>query len=64
MATAKATREQIIETADRLFYEQGFTHTSFADVAGATAGDAVRRKEGVTPPLPVLLLGPVPTPLT
>lgn len=30
-----STRGQIIETADRLFYEQGFDHTSFADIAEA-----------------------------
>ncbi len=29
------TREQIIEAADQLFYQQGFDHTSFADIAGA-----------------------------
>lgn len=32
---ATDTREQIVEAADRLFYEQGFDHTSFADVAAA-----------------------------
>lgn len=32
---ATDTREQIVEAADRLFYEQGFDHTSFADVATA-----------------------------
>ena len=31
----KATREQIIEAADRLFYRRGYEHTSFADVAEA-----------------------------
>ncbi|MBN9411827.1 MAG: TetR/AcrR family transcriptional regulator [Burkholderiales bacterium] len=31
----RRTRGQITEAADRLFYEQGFGHTSFADVAGA-----------------------------
>ncbi len=30
-----STRDQIVEAADGLFYEQGFAHTSFADVAGA-----------------------------
>jgi AcrR family transcriptional regulator len=30
-----ATREQIIEAADRLFYQQGFDRTSFADIAAA-----------------------------
>lgn len=29
------TREQIVEAADRLFYQQGFDHTSFADIAEA-----------------------------
>ncbi len=29
-----ATREQIIEAADQLFYQQGFAHTSFSDIAG------------------------------
>jgi AcrR family transcriptional regulator len=28
------TREGIVEAADRLFYRQGFEHTSFADIAG------------------------------
>jgi len=27
------TRQQIIEIADRLFYQRGFDHTSFADIA-------------------------------
>lgn len=27
------TREQIVEAADRLFYRQGFEHTSFSDIA-------------------------------
>jgi TetR/AcrR family transcriptional regulator, transcriptional repressor for nem operon len=35
------TREQIVEAADRLFYRQGFEHTSFADIA-----DAVRISRG------------------
>jgi AcrR family transcriptional regulator len=30
-----ATRDRIVETADRLFYRQGFEPTSFADIAGA-----------------------------
>lgn len=30
-----STRDQIIEAADRLFYENGFENTSFADIAGA-----------------------------
>lgn len=29
------TRQQIVEAADRLFYEQGFEPTSFADIAAA-----------------------------
>ena len=32
--TEKTTRDLIVETADRLFYESGFDHTSFADIAG------------------------------
>jgi TetR/AcrR family transcriptional regulator, transcriptional repressor for nem operon len=32
--TEKTTRDLIVETADRLFYENGFDHTSFADIAG------------------------------
>jgi AcrR family transcriptional regulator len=31
----KAMRGQIIEAADQLFYRQGFTHTSFSNIAGA-----------------------------
>lgn len=31
---ATATREQIVEAADRLFYHRGYEHTSFADIAG------------------------------
>ncbi|MFP5384523.1 MAG: TetR/AcrR family transcriptional regulator [Bacteriovoracia bacterium] len=31
----KATRDQIIEAADKLFYEQGFEATSFSDIAKA-----------------------------
>ena len=30
---ATTTREQIVEAADRLFYERGFEATSFADIA-------------------------------
>jgi len=30
----KTTRDHIIEAADQLFYQQGFEHTSFADIAG------------------------------
>lgn len=30
-----STRETIVDTADRLFYERGFDFTSFADIAGA-----------------------------
>jgi TetR/AcrR family transcriptional regulator, transcriptional repressor for nem operon len=32
---AAATREQIVEAADRLFYQRGYEHTSFADIAAA-----------------------------
>jgi AcrR family transcriptional regulator len=32
---APTTRDQIVEAADRLFYRQGYEHTSFADIAGA-----------------------------
>ena len=31
----KTTREHIIEAADRLFYRQGYEHTSFSDIADA-----------------------------
>ncbi|WP_310621386.1 TetR/AcrR family transcriptional regulator [Flexibacterium corallicola] len=31
--SAKTTRNRIIEAADKLFYEQGFEKTSFADIA-------------------------------
>lgn len=31
----KTTRDQIIEAADQLFYEKGFEHTSFSDIAEA-----------------------------
>lgn len=37
----KATRDHIVEAADRLFYRQGFEHTSFADIA-----DVVRISRG------------------
>ncbi len=33
--TPPSTREQIIEAADQLFYQQGFDHTSFAHIAEA-----------------------------
>lgn len=33
--TSPTTREQIVEAADRLFYEHGYARTSFADIAGA-----------------------------
>ncbi|MCZ8519712.1 MULTISPECIES: TetR/AcrR family transcriptional regulator [Paenibacillus] len=29
----KITREHIVESADRLFYQRGYEHTSFADIA-------------------------------
>lgn len=32
---AKATKDQIVESADRLFYQQGFDATSFAHIADA-----------------------------
>ncbi|MBX9841986.1 MAG: TetR/AcrR family transcriptional regulator [Xanthobacteraceae bacterium] len=31
----KTTRDQIVEAADRLFYRQGYEHTSFSDIADA-----------------------------
>ena len=31
----QSKRDQILEAADNLFYEQGFEHTSFADIAAA-----------------------------
>lgn len=31
--TEKTTYDRIVETADTLFYERGFEHTSFADIA-------------------------------
>jgi TetR/AcrR family transcriptional repressor of nem operon len=37
----KTTRDQIVEAADRLFYRQGYEHTSFSDIA-----DAVRISRG------------------
>lgn len=33
--SATATRDQIVQAADELFYRQGFEHTSFADIAEA-----------------------------
>jgi len=33
--SAQATRRQIVEAADDLFYRRGFDHTSFADIAQA-----------------------------
>lgn len=38
---AKTTRDHIVEAADRLFYQQGYEHTSFSDIA-----DAVRISRG------------------
>src|SRR5262245_61704559 len=37
----QTTRDQIVEAADRLFYRQGYEHTSFADIA-----DVVRISRG------------------
>jgi TetR/AcrR family transcriptional repressor of nem operon len=37
----KTTRSDIVEAADRLFYRQGYEHTSFSDIA-----DAVRISRG------------------
>ncbi len=31
----RATRKQIVEAADRLFYQRGYAHTSFTDIAAA-----------------------------
>jgi AcrR family transcriptional regulator len=39
--TEKTTREHIVEAADRLFYRQGYEHTSFTDIA-----DVVRLSRG------------------
>lgn len=33
--SGKTTREQIVDAADRLFYRQGYEHTSFSDIAEA-----------------------------
>ena len=33
--TDKTTRDHIVDAADRLFYRQGFDHTSFSDIAAA-----------------------------
>jgi AcrR family transcriptional regulator len=33
--SGKATYEQIVEVADQLFYQRGYEHTSFADIAVA-----------------------------
>ncbi|MGF1623767.1 MAG: TetR/AcrR family transcriptional regulator [Alphaproteobacteria bacterium] len=32
---ARTTRDQIVAAADRLFYRQGYEHTSFSDIAAA-----------------------------
>jgi TetR/AcrR family transcriptional regulator, transcriptional repressor for nem operon len=37
----KTTRQHIVDAADRLFYRQGYEHTSFSDIA-----DAVRISRG------------------
>jgi TetR/AcrR family transcriptional regulator, transcriptional repressor for nem operon len=39
--SGKTTRAEIVEAADRLFYRQGYEHTSFADIA-----DVVRISRG------------------
>lgn len=39
--TDRTTRDEIIEAADRLFYRQGYEHTSFSDIA-----DVVRISRG------------------
>jgi AcrR family transcriptional regulator len=39
--TDKTTRDYIVEAADRLFYRQGYEHTSFSDIA-----DVVRISRG------------------
>jgi TetR/AcrR family transcriptional regulator, transcriptional repressor for nem operon len=33
--SGKTTRDHIVEAADRLFYRQGYEHTSFSDIADA-----------------------------
>ncbi len=33
LITDKTTRDHIVEAADRLFYRQGYEHTSFSDIA-------------------------------
>ncbi len=33
--SVRTTRDHIVESADRLFYQQGYEHTSFSDVADA-----------------------------
>lgn len=35
IVTSPATRDRIVALADKLFYEQGYEHTSFADIASA-----------------------------
>ena len=35
MPSANTTRDHIVEAADRLFYRQGYEHTSFSDIADA-----------------------------
>jgi AcrR family transcriptional regulator len=39
--SVRTTRDHIVESADRLFYQQGYEHTSFSDIA-----DAVRISRG------------------
>lgn len=33
--TGKTTRDHIVEAADQIFYQRGYEHTSFADIAAA-----------------------------
>jgi len=35
MVSKPSTRDKIVEVADLLFYQRGFEHTSFADIAGS-----------------------------
>ena len=35
MSSDKTTRDQIVEAADQLFYQNGYERTSFSDIAEA-----------------------------